>query len=37
MEAEEEIDEAECAVFVDCQFADGAGDGGGEGAGVAAG
>ncbi len=33
MEAEAEIDEAECAVFDGCQFADGAGDGGGEGGG----
>ena len=37
VEAEEEIDEAECLVSDDCQFADGAGDGGGEGAGAAGG
>lgn len=30
MEAEEETDEAERAVFDGCEFADGAGDGGGE-------
>ena len=37
MEAEEETDEAERAIFDDCEFADAAGDGGGEGAGATAG